>query len=92
MTRGNYDQLRDTIPSEFIEPFLVSYISYQLESTAFGFRTHKQVVADLEGLQKFVSLFCGIHSRYAMNNEVYKIKEMHPNTWKAIAKKVVLKD
>lgn len=58
------------IPSELIEPYLQAMLSVELECIEFR-PTEEQVEeskANLKGVERFASRFCGIRSRYATNN------------------------
>ena len=59
------------IPSEYIEPYLVKFMSYLIESIAMGFKTPQQAKDEFRGIEHFVSQFCGIHARLACGNEYY---------------------
>lgn len=63
----------DEIPSEFIEPYIVTYISMTIESVGFGFDTPAEARERLQGLERFISIFAGVHARIATQNQVYKI-------------------
>ena len=62
------------IPSELIEPYLAAMLSVELEELMYnptieGFEESK---ATLKSIERFVTLFCGIHARIATSNEYYK--------------------
>lgn len=59
----------EEIPSEFIEPYLVTYLSMVIESVGFGFETPAEVREDLKGVERFISLFGGLHARLAIGNK-----------------------
>lgn len=58
------------IPSEFIEPYLVAMLSVELECIEFSPTQERldEAKANLKGVARFVSRFCGVHSRYATDN------------------------
>jgi hypothetical protein len=74
------------IPSEFIEPYLVKFMSNLIQYVAYA-RTPEEnakgygwTVAEvkqwLKGVEVFVSEFCGIHSGYAIMHEVQRWQKM----------------
>jgi hypothetical protein len=58
------------IPSELIEPYLVAMLSVELECIEFTPTQERldEAKANLKGVERFVSRFCGIHARYATSN------------------------
>jgi len=66
------------IPSEFIEPYLVAMLSIELECIAFTFTEEQleQSKANLKGIERFVSRFCGIHASIATGNVYYDFYRM----------------
>jgi len=58
------------IPSEFIEPYLTAMLSVELECIEFKPTQERldEAKANLRGVERFVSRFCGVHSRYAVSN------------------------
>ena len=65
------------IPSEYIEPYVVKFISSHLESIALGCMSPKQMKADLRGVEHFISMFGGIHSRLATSNNYYDMLRLN---------------
>ena len=66
------------IPSELIEPYLKAMLSVELECIAFK-PTQEQLdtsKANLKGVERFVSRFCGIHSRCMVTNVYTHFYEM----------------
>lgn len=61
------------IPSEFIEPYLTAMLSVELECIEFSFTEDRlnEAKQNLKGVERFVSRFCGIHSKIATGN-VYR--------------------
>lgn len=59
------------IPSEYLEPYLVKFMSYIIESVGCGWKKPAEARAQLKGIESFVSLFGGIHSRMAMMNQYF---------------------
>src|SRR5690242_18322212 len=59
------------IPSEFIEPYIVTYLSMVIESVATGFDTPAKARERMKEIERFVSIFCGLHARLATHNQVY---------------------
>jgi hypothetical protein len=76
------------IPSEYIEPYLKTFLSMQIESIGLGYSTPAEARADLKGVEHFVSIFCGIHSRFATSNEYNKFCSMSDEQIIEICKKV----
>ena len=74
------------IPAEFIEPYIVQYISLEIENIATGHRTPQKALENLKALDLFIDRFCGIHSVYAMNNFIDMFREMSDETIIEIAK------
>ena len=64
------------IPSEFIEPYIVTYFSMVIESVAFGFDTPEQARLRMKEIDRFVYIFCGIHARLATSNQVHDFCRM----------------
>ena len=84
---GDLSQL-DEIPSEILEPCLVTHISMVIESVGFGWTTPAQARAELKGVEHFISIFGGIHSRIATSNRVYQFCNMTDESMIEICKKV----
>jgi len=59
----------DEIPSEYLEPYLIAFLTAVIEGVGCGWTTPSQARADLMGLERFVSLFGGLHSRLATSNK-----------------------
>jgi ribosomal protein L13E len=88
------------IPSEFIEPYLATFMGSMVEFVASAITeeekakrngcgwTVAEIKAWVKGVEVFVSHSCGIHARYAMMNEMYKFVEMPDDVLKAICHKV----
>ena len=76
------------IPSEYIEPYLVKFMSYLIESIAMGFKTPQQAKEDFRGVEHFVSQFCGIHARLACGNEYYRFKDYDDEELLALCKRI----
>lgn len=53
------------IPSEFIEPYLIRFLSIQIESVAFGLISPDEARKNLAGVEYFVTCFCGVHANIA---------------------------
>ena len=58
------------IPSEMIEPYLVAMLSIELEGIEFRPTEERleEAKQNLRGVERFVTRFCGIHSRIAVGN------------------------
>lgn len=76
------------IPSEFLEPYLSKFMNYIIESVGCGWKTPSDAKKELAGLDHFVNLFGGLHSRIAMSNEYYRIKDMPDDTFLSTCKEV----
>jgi hypothetical protein len=76
------------IPSEYIEPYLVKFMSYLIESIAMGFKTPQQAKDEFKGIEHFVSQFCGIHARLACGNEYYSFIGFKDEDLQALCDKV----
>lgn len=66
---GDLSEL-DEIPSEYIEPYIVTYFSMVIESVGFGFYTPAKARERLKGMERFICIFAGIHARIATSNKV----------------------
>jgi hypothetical protein len=88
------------IPSEYIEPYLVKFMGSMIQFVASA-RTAEEkaklngvgwtvdeVKSWVKGVEVFVSQSCGIHSRYAMMNEMYKFVEIPNDKLLKICKKI----
>lgn len=88
------------IPSEFIEPYLATFMGSMVEFVAsanteeekakrggIGW-TVEEVKAWVKGVEVFVSMTCGIHARYAMMNQMNKFTELSDEELKKICHKV----
>ena len=78
----------DEIPSDFMEPYIVKFFEYIFESVGCGYKSAKEAKEELKGLYHFVGLFCGVHSRLAINNAYHKIKEMQDEDFLEICKTI----
>lgn len=61
------------IPSEFIEPYLARFMSYEIEAVANGYRKPEEARNNLRAMDLFASRFCGLHSKYAASNTFHKL-------------------
>jgi hypothetical protein len=77
------------IPSDFIEPYLVKYFGYIIDCVGYGLKSPDEAKKDLLGLERFISLFGGIHSKLAISNEYYRITKMSNAQFLSVCKKVV---
>lgn len=66
----------DEIPSEYIEPYLITYFSMVIESVGYGFDTPQQARDRLKGIERFISIFGGLHARIATQNKVFEFCNM----------------
>lgn len=64
------------IPSEFIEPYLIRFMSMEIEGVALGFTKPEQVRQNLKGVERFVSRFCGLHATLSVSNEFEKLSKL----------------
>jgi hypothetical protein len=87
MTRIEQNGLSE-IPSEFIEPYLVTFVGQIIESVGFGFIKPDRARQDLKGVMRFVSQMCGIHARMATNNKYSDFIEMSDEEMIGICRKV----
>jgi len=91
------------IPSEFIEPYLQKFMGHIIEfasvacteeekkkrGTGSGF-TIAEIKQWVEGVELFVTWTCGIHARFAMQNEFYqRWNNMPDDEVKRICKQVM---
>lgn len=77
------------IPSEFIEPYLVKYFGYIIDSVGHGLKKPAEAKQDLLGVERFISMFGGIHSRLAISNEYYRIYAMSDEQFQKFCKETV---
>jgi hypothetical protein len=56
------------IPSELIEPHLKNFLMVQLEYFNYCSQSYDETLANLRGVERFVSHYGGIHSRMATWN------------------------
>lgn len=66
------------IPSEFIEPYFIRFISMEIEGIALGYTKPSEAKKKLKVIEDFAMRFCGIHAQYATMNEIRKFKSI-PN-------------
>lgn len=64
------------IPSEFIEPYLAKYVGYIIDCIGNGVKTPAEAKEDLLGVERFISMFGGLHSRMACTNQYFRIISM----------------
>lgn len=64
------------IPSEYIEPYLLRFLMFQIESVGTGLITPAQAREYLKGVEYFAGSFCGIHARFATCNQYDKFKNL----------------
>lgn len=88
------------IPSEYIEPYLAKFMGNVIEMAAFAYteeelkkkggvgHTIPQLKEWVKGVEFFVSSCCGIHSRYAMMNELDRLRKIPDDEFKKIAREV----
>jgi hypothetical protein len=88
------------IPSEFIEPYLATFMGSMVEFIASARTPEEKAKLNgigwtvdevknwVKGVEVFVSMTCGIHARYAMMNEMYKFNEIDNDKLKEICRKV----
>jgi hypothetical protein len=77
------------IPSDFIEPYLVKYVGYIIDCIGNGCKTPEEAKQDLLGVERFVSMFGGIHSRLACTNQYYMIINMPDDALLELCQKTV---
>ncbi len=53
----------DEIRSEYIEPYLIKYLTHKIENVGREIDTPAEAKADIQGVKSFVDKFCGIHAR-----------------------------
>jgi hypothetical protein len=84
---GNLSEM-DEIPSEYIEPYLRTFLMMEIESVGFGFSTPAEARAELKAVEQFFMIFAGLHARYAVMNEYGKFSRMTDEEIIEICKKV----
>ena len=62
------DKLKE-IPSEFIEPYLVNFLSEHIFAIGHELETPEQARISLKEVDRFVSQYCGIHARIGTSNK-----------------------
>jgi hypothetical protein len=77
------------IPSEYIEPYLTKYFGYIIDCVGHGLKTPEEARQDLLGVERFISMFGGIHSRLAISNEYYRIYAMSDEKFLELCKETV---
>jgi len=92
------------IPSEFIEPYLATFMGSMVEFVASAITAEEKAKRNgggwtvdeiknwVKGVEVFVSMTCGVHARYAMMNEMYKFIEMPNDELKAVCHKVTYEE
>lgn len=78
----------DEIPSEFIEPYLLTFLKSKIESVGLGYETPEQVRQQLKVIERFTSLFCGLHARIATSNQYRKFYNLSNDDMIEICKEV----
>ncbi len=77
------------IPSDYIEPYLVNFISHIISiiaTTNEKAYTIQELRARLRGVEHFVSEYCGIHSRLAFSNELRRFDKLTDEQLKEICR------
>lgn len=77
------------IPSEFIEPYLLRFLSLQIESVGFGLMSPDEARRLLSGVEYFATCFCGVHASLAISNEYGKFCRLTDEQMIEICKKVI---
>ena len=88
------------IPSEFIEPYLVKFLGNMIQYVACASTeedikknhcgwTVSEVRQWLKGVEVFVTEFCGIHSRFAITNEINRWDRMTDEQLLEVCNKVI---
>jgi hypothetical protein len=67
-TQVSYLEDLPEIQSEFIEPYTKRFLMSYLEGVAIGLTKPSEMRDALKGVEHFISMFGGIHSRYATAN------------------------
>lgn len=78
----------DEIPSEFIEPYLLTFLKSKIETVGLGFETPSQAREELKAVEHFVDLFCGVHARIATKNKYKEFYNLSDKDMIEICKKV----
>ncbi len=76
------------IPSEFIEPYLRTFLMAVVEGVGCGWTKPEEARADLQGVERFVSLFGGIHARIATSNQYLKLCDLSDEAMIDLCKKL----
>ena len=88
------------IPSEFIEPYLATFMGSMVDFVASAITeeekakrnglgwTVAEIKAWVKGVEVFVSHTCGVHARYAMMNEMHRFTELSDEKLKKVCVKV----
>lgn len=79
----------DEIPSEFIEPYLLTFLKSKFESVGLGYETPTEARVELKVIERFVSIFCGTHARIAVSNEYDKFCRLSDDEMIEICKKLM---
>jgi hypothetical protein len=67
------DNRPSEIPSEYIEPYLKNFMMVQLEYFNYCNQSHEETLANLKGVERFISHYGGLHSRMAVSNIYYTV-------------------
>lgn len=78
------------IPSEFIEPYLMKFLGYLIDSIAMGLITPAEARSDFKGVEHFISLYAGIHARYACSNELTRFIKLPDEEMIKVCKTVAM--
>ena len=78
----------DEIPSEYIEPYLLTFLKSKIESVGLGFENPEQARTELKAIEHFVDLFCGLHARIATTNKYKEFYNLSDEDMIDICKKV----
>ena len=76
------------IPSEFIEPYIVKFVSYLILSIATETITPAEARSDYAGLEHFISLYGGIHVRFATSNDFARFTKLPDDEMYKLCKEV----
>jgi hypothetical protein len=79
------------IPSEFIEPYLSNFMNYLIEGIGTGLLTVEECKNDLRGVEHFISIYGGVHSRIAMSNQLGVFLRLSDSEMETMCKKIVTK-
>ena len=77
------------ISSDFIEPYLKDFLSLQIDGVGMGITSPSDARNHLAGVEYFVSVYCGIHSRLATSNMYSKFISLSDADLVDICRKVV---